>query len=71
MVGGSSMLGLSAVAVEREIVGSDREAELMRGAEAGGCELALAVWRGVVASALGFGEAEKNCTKRLGLTEDD
>lgn len=29
-----------------EMVGSDREAELMRGAEAGGCELALAVWRG-------------------------
>lgn len=33
MVGGSSILGLSAVAVESEMVGSDREAELTEGLE--------------------------------------
>ena len=46
MVGGSSMLGLSAVAVEREMVGNDSEAELIGGVgELGGWAFPLTVCR--------------------------
>lgn len=44
MVGGSSMLGLSAVAVEREIVGNDSDAELIGGVEGLGV-FPLTDWR--------------------------
>ena len=49
MVGGSSMLGLSAVAVESEMVGKDRDAELIGGAVLLGWEPAPAVWKAACA----------------------
>ena len=52
MVGGSSLFALSAVAVEREIVGKDSEAELIEGEPCESCccfsaaasRAAVAVW---------------------------
>lgn len=66
------MLGLSAVAVESEMVGKDSEAELIGGAVLLGWELAPTVWRvacAVWGSALDLGEDEKNWLRRLDLTE--
>lgn len=60
MVGGSFMFGLSAVAVESEMVGNDSEAELIGGAAG---LVTLAFWRAARAvwgSAFAFGEVEKN-----------
>lgn len=65
----SSMVGLSAVAVDKEMVGKDSDAELIGG---DAFELAPAGW-GVAcfiwASALDLGEDEKNWVRRLDLTD--
>lgn len=66
------MLGLSAVAVESEMVGKDSEAELIGGEVLLGMEPAPTVWRAACAvwgSALDLGEDEKNWLRRLDLTE--
>lgn len=68
MVGGSSMLGLSAVAVEREMVGNERDAELMGGAAVFPPVVCRAAWAGV-SSAFDLGDVEKNWVKRFGLED--
>lgn len=68
MVGGSSVFALSALAVDREIVGKDSEGKLIPGegeAKKVCCWAAAAARRADVAvwtSALDFGEVEKNWT---------
>lgn len=70
VVGGSSILGLSAVAVESDIVGSDNEAELIGTAAFGGGVDRLAATRAACAvggSAFDLGDVEKNWVIRLDL----
>lgn len=45
MVGGSSIFGLPAVAVDKEMVGRDSDAELIGGATGLGWKVPLAAWR--------------------------
>jgi hypothetical protein len=63
VVGGPSILGLSAVAVESDIVGSDNEAELIGTTGFGGGVDRLATTRAECTadgSALDLGDVEKN-----------
>ena len=72
-MGGSSIFALSALAVDREIVGKDSEGELIPGegefnklccwAAAAARRADVAVWT----SAFDFGEVEKNCTNLFAL----
>lgn len=58
------MLGLSAVAVDNDIVGKDSEAELIGGEEVLGWEFPL----DCTASTFDFGEPENSCDRRFDLT---
>lgn len=72
MVGGSSVFALSALAVDREIVGKDKEGELIW--DVGGLDTAAAANRAAVAvwvSALVLGMVEKNWASRFGFDVDD
>jgi 2-hydroxychromene-2-carboxylate isomerase len=63
------MLGLPAVAVDKEMVGRDSDAELIGGATGLGWKLPLAAWRADWAdgSDLDLGDVEKSWVKRFGL----
>lgn len=72
VVGGSSVFALSALAVDKEIVGKDKEGELIW--VVGGLGAAAAANRAAVAdwvSALVLGMVEKNWTSRFGFDVDD
>ena len=70
MVGGSSIFALSALAVDREIVGKDSEGELIPGDKKACCWAAAAARSADVAvwtSVFDFGEVEKNWTNLFAL----